>query len=112
MQKPISDKIQIGQTLNSARDCGRDSSINGEGTLENIISKVDKSTNVIKTGHADKDLCRYYPIILPITRQSQVAGKLPRKAYLVEIYTDKKQFDCKYLFKLQLDASVHPYQIY
>ena len=48
MQKPISDKIQIGQTLNSARDYGGVSSIKGEGKLENIISKVDKSTNVIK----------------------------------------------------------------
>ena len=48
MQKPISDKIQIGQILNPARDYGRVSSINDEGTLENIISKVDKSTNFIK----------------------------------------------------------------
>ena len=43
--------------------------------------------------------------------------KKPRKAYASKTYTDNKQFefminDCKYLFKLQLDASVHPYQIY
>ena len=59
MQKPISDKIQIGQTLNPARDYGGVSFINDEGTLENIISKVDKSTNFIKTGQADEDLSRY-----------------------------------------------------
>ena len=50
MQKPISDKIQIGQTLNPARDYGGVSSINNKGTLEKIISKVDKSTNFTKTG--------------------------------------------------------------
>ena len=28
--------------------------------------------------------------MLPITRQSQVAGELPRKAYASDTYTDKK----------------------
>ena len=90
MQKPISDKIQIGQTLNPARDYGGVSSINNERMLENIISKVDKSTNFIETGQADEDLSRYYPNILPITRQSQLPGKLQRKAYASETYMDKK----------------------
>ena len=103
MQKPISDKIQIGQTLNPARDYGGVSSINDEGTLENIISKVDKSTNFIKTGQADEDLSRYYPNILPITRQSQLAGELPRKAYASETYTDKKQFE----FTIEMTANTY-----
>ena len=93
MQKSISEKIQIGQTLNPARDYGGVSSINDEGTLENIIRKVDKSTNFIQTGQADEDLSRYYPNILPITRQSQVVGELPRKAYASDAYTNKKQFE-------------------
>ena len=103
MQKPISDKIQIEQTLNPARDYGGVSSINDEGTLENIISKVDKSTIFIKTGQADEDLSRYYPNILPITRQSQVAGELPRKAYASETYTDKKQFE----FTIEMTANTY-----
>ena len=93
MQKSISDKIQIGQTLNPARNYGGVSSINDEGTLENIISKVDKSTNFIKTGQADEDLSRYYPNVLPITRQLLVVDELPRKAYGSDTYTDKKQFE-------------------
>ena len=103
MQKPISDKIQIGQTLNPARDYGEVSSINDQGTLENIISKVDKSTNFIQTGQADEDLSRYYQNILPITRQSQIAGKLPRKAYASEICTDKKQFE----FTIEMTANTY-----
>ena len=90
MQRPISDKIQLGQTLNPARDYGSVSSINDEGTLENILGKVDKTTQVIGTGKADEDLSRYYPNILPITRQSQIAGEVPRKAYATNTYTDKK----------------------
>ena len=103
MQKPISDKIQIGQTLNPAMDCGGVSSINDVGTLENIISKVDESTNFIKTVQADEDLSRYYPNILPITRQSQLASKLPRKAYASEKYTDKKQFE----FTIEMTANTY-----
>ena len=59
MQKPISDKIRLGQTLNPARDYGGVPSINDEGTLENLISKVDKVTDFVATGKADGDLSRY-----------------------------------------------------
>ena len=59
MQKPISDKIQLGQTLNPAGDYGGVPSINDEGTLENLISKVDKVTDFVATGKADGDLSRY-----------------------------------------------------
>ena len=59
MQKPISDKIQLGRTLNPARDYGGVPSINDEGTLENLISKVDKVTDFVATGKADGDLSRY-----------------------------------------------------
>ena len=91
MQKPISDKIPIGQALNPARDfLGGVPSINDEGTLENILGKVDRTTNFLKTGRADEDLSRYYTNILPITRQSQLAGELPRKAYATDTYTNKK----------------------
>ena len=53
MQKAISDKIQLGETLNPARDYGGVSSINDEGTLENLLSKVDKAQNFIGKGKAD-----------------------------------------------------------
>ena len=90
MQRPISDKIQLGQTLNPAQDYGGVSSINDEGTLENILGKVDKTTQFIGTRKADEDLSGCYPNILPITRQSQIAADLPRKAYATNTYTDKK----------------------
>ena len=103
MQKPISNKIQIVQTLNPARDYGGVSSINDKGMLENILSNVDKSTNFIKTGRADEDLSRYYPNILPITRQAQVAGELPRKAYASKTFTDKKKFE----FTLEMTTNTY-----
>ena len=57
----------------------------------------------MKTGKADGDLSRYFPNILPITRQSQVTGELPRKADARVTYSDKKQME----FILDLTASTY-----
>ena len=93
----------MGETLNPARDYGGVSSINDEGTLENLLIKVDKAQSFIGKGKADGDLLSYYPNILPITRQSQIAGKLPRKAYASVTYSDKKQLE----FVLDLTANIY-----
>ena len=57
----------------------------------------------MKTGKADEDLSRYFPNILPVTRQQQIAGEIPRKAYASVTYTDKKQFQ----FILNLTANTY-----
>ena len=97
MQKVISNKTQLGDTLNPLDDYAGVPSINDERTC------VEKVRGFLKTGKADGDSSRYFPNILPITRQSQVAGKLPRKAYASVTYSDKKTIGiyirsyCKYL---------------
>ena len=106
MPKAISDKIQLGQTLNILDDYAGVLSIKDEGTLENLIGKVDKVRGFVKTGKADGDLSRYYPNILPITRQLQIAGELPRTAYGSITYSDKKQFE------FTLDVTANTYSNY
>ena len=103
MQAPISNNVQLGDTLNPLKDYAGVPSINDEGTLENLYDKVDKVTNFMKTGKDDGDLARYFPNILPISRQSQIAGELPRKAYASVTYTDKKQLE----FVLKLTANTY-----
>ena len=103
MQKALSKKIQLGDTLNPLDDYAGIPSINDEGTLENLIGKVDKVRGFLKTGKADGDLSRYFPNILPITRQSQIAGELPRNAYASVTYSVKKQLE----FLLDLTASTY-----
>ena len=103
MQKALTNKIQLGDTLNPLDDYAGIPSINDEGTLENLIGKVDKVRGFLKTGKADGDLSRYFPNILPITRQSQIAGELPRKAYASVTYSVKKQLE----FLLDLTASTY-----
>ena len=106
MQKAISDKIQLGKTLNPLNDYGGIPSINDEGTLENLITKVDKVCGFVATGKADGDLSRYYLNIFPITRQAQIVGKIPRKSYANFTYSDKKQF------KFVLDLTATKYSNY
>ena len=103
MQKSITNNIQIGQTLNPAKDYGAVSSINDEGTLENIIGKLDKSKDFIATGVAGEDLGRYYPNIYPITRQAQIASDFPKKAYASDNYVDKKMLE----FTIQMTANTY-----
>ena len=57
----------------------------------------------MSTGKADGDLARYFPNILPVTRQVQIAGGVPRKAYTSVTYTDKKQLQ----FILDLTANTY-----
>ena len=103
MQRAISDEIQLGETLNPLNDYGVVPSINDEETLESLIGKEDTVRGFVATGKADGDLSRYYPNILPITRQAQIAGELPRKSYASITYSDKKQFE----FVLDLTANTY-----
>ena len=103
MQRAISDEIQLGETLNPLNDYGGVPSINDEETLESLIGKEDTVRGFVAAGKADGDLSRYYPNILPITRQAQIAGELPRKSYASITYSDKKQFE----FVLDLTANTY-----
>ena len=96
MQKAISNKIQLADAFNPSDDYGG-------GTLENLISKVDKAHGFMGAGKTDEDLARYFPNILPVTRQVQMAGEVPRKAYASVTYTDKKQLE----FILDLTANTY-----
>ena len=102
MKKTISNKIQLGDTLNPLKDYSGVPSINEEN-LENLFQKVDKVGELWKTGKANGDLSRYFPDILPVSRQAQIAGKLPRKAHASVTYLDKKQLE----FVLNLTANTY-----
>ena len=103
MQKAISNKIELGNTLNPLHNYADVPSINDDGTLENLIGKADKVRSLMSTGKADGDLARYFPNILPVTRQAQVAGEVLRKVYTSVTCTDKKQLE----FILDLTANTY-----
>ena len=103
MQKAISNKIQLGDTFNPLDNYVGVPSISAEGNLKNLIGKVYKVRGLMSAVKADGDLARYSPNILHVTRQAQIAGEVPRKAYASVTYTDKKQLE----FILDLTANTY-----
>ena len=103
MPRNISNKIQLGNTLNPLQDYGGIPAVDDEGNLENLYSKVDKIGAFWKTGKADEDLWRYIPNVLPVTRQNQIAGSIPRKAFASVTYSDKNILE----FVLELTANTY-----
>ena len=93
MQWNISNKIQLEDNLNPLQDYGGVSAVDYDGNLENLYSKVDKIGVFWKTGKADEDLSRYVPDILPVTRQNQIAGTIPRKAFASVTCSDMKMLE-------------------
>ena len=103
MPRNISNKIQLGNTLNPLQDYGGIPAVDDEGNLENLYSKIDKIGAFWKTGKADEDLWRYIPNVLPVTRQNQIAGSIPRKAFASVTYSDKNILE----FVLELTANTY-----
>ena len=99
----MSNKIPLGNTLNPLQDYEGVPAVDDEGNLENLYSKVDKIGAFWKNGKADEDLSRYIPNILPVTRQNQIAGTIPRKAFASVTYSDKKILE----FVLELTANTY-----
>ena len=86
MQKALSNKIQLGETLNLLKDYAGVHSINDEGTLENLFQKVDKVGEFWKEVKGDGNLSGYFPNVLPVRSWSQIASKLPRISYASVTY--------------------------
>ena len=103
MQRNISNKIQLGDTLNPLQDYRNILAVGDERNLENLYSEVDKIRAFWKTGKADEDLSRYIPNILPVTRQNQIVGTIPRKAFASVTYSGKKILE----FVLELTANTY-----
>ena len=91
MQRRISNKIQLGDTLNPALDYSGVPAVDDEANLESIYGKADES------------LARYIPNLLPVTRQNQLADTNPRKAFASITYSDKKNLE----FILELAANTY-----
>ena len=67
MQWTISNKIQLGTTINPLKDASAVSSIDDEGNLESLYSKVDKIGKFWKVGKADDNLARYIPNLTEVS---------------------------------------------
>ena len=103
MQRRISNKIQLGDTLNPALDYSGIPAVDDEANLESTYEKIDKIGRFWKSGKADESLARHIPNLFPVTRQNQLADTNPRKAFASITYSDKKNLE----FILELAANTY-----
>ena len=90
MQREISNKIQLGETLNPLNDVSAVSSIDNTSNLKDVFGKVDKLGDLWDKGTTYASLIRYIPGLSNVLRQGKVFNILPKKAYATSTYTVKK----------------------
>ena len=61
MQREISNKIQLGETLNPLHDVSAVSFIDNTSNLKDVFGKVDKLGDLRDKGNTDASLRRYIP---------------------------------------------------
>ena len=102
-KKEISNKIQLGETLNPLNDVSAVSSIDNTSNLKYIFGKVDKLKDLWDKGTSDASLRRYIPGLRNFLMSGKIFNITPKKAYLTPTYADKKTLE----FTIDLLANTH-----
>ena len=90
MQREISNKIELGETLNPLNNISLVSSIDNTSNLKDVFGKVDKLRDLRDKGTADASLIWYIQGLSNVSRQGKILNIVPKKAYTTSTYTDKK----------------------
>ena len=99
MQREISDKVFLGNTVSPFEDAGRFSAIDKTASNYNDAKeKVRKIRELIKTGQYDQDIVKYIPGSLEVTFQGMLEDIDTREKMAHPSYTDMEQLD----FQIQL----------
>ena len=103
MQREISYKIELGETLNPLNNISVVSSIDNTSNLKDVFGKVDKLRDLWDKGTADASLIWYIPGLRNVSRQGKIFNIVPKKVYATSAYTDKKTLE----FTIELAANTH-----
>ena len=87
----ISNKIQLGETLNPLNDVSVVSSIDDTSNLRDVFGKVDKLRDLWDKGIADASLIRYILGLHNVSRQEKIFNIVPKQAYTTSTYTTSKK---------------------
>ena len=79
MQREISNKIQLGETLNPLNKVSVVLSIDNTSNLKDVLGKVDKLGNLRDRGQADASLIRYILGLSNVSRQGKIFNIVPKK---------------------------------
>ena len=98
MQREISDKNTLGDTLNPINDARRSTAIDKTTSNSNDAKeKVQKITDLINMGRYDADLAKYIPGFMDLAIQGILDDIDTRERVANPSYKDKEQLDFQIL---------------
>ena len=106
MQREISNKIQLGETLNPLNNISAVLSTDNTSNLKDVFGKVDKLGDLWDKGTIDVSLIRYIPGLSNVSRQGKIFNIVPKKAYATSAYSHKKTLE----FTIELGANTYKLQ--
>ena len=93
MQRETSNKVQLGENLNPLKDIVKVPAIDNTSNLKDVFKKVNKPGNLWEDGRMDYSLIRYFPGLVTVSGKGQIYSIIPRKAYALTNYVDKKTLE-------------------
>ena len=98
MQREISDKVTLGDTLNQYEDARRSSTIDRAASNYNDArEKVQKIRELISTSRYNKDLAKYIPGVLELAFQGMLEDNDTKEKTVHPSYKDMEQLDFQIL---------------
>ena len=98
MQREISDKVFLGNTVSPLDEVGRSSAIDRTASNYNDAKeKVKKIRELISIGRYDKDIAKYIPNLLELKFQGMLEDIDTREKVAHSSYSDIEQLDFKIL---------------
>ena len=82
IKREISNKSQLGETLNPLNNVSAVSSIDNPSNLKDVFGKVDKLGDLWEMGTADASLIRYIPGLSNVSRQGKIFNIVLKKRVL------------------------------
>ena len=94
MQREISNRVFLGQTVFPYEDAGRSSTIDRTASNYNDAKeKIKKMRELISTGKYDKDIARYIPGILELKFQGMLEDIDTREKVAHSSYTNMEELN-------------------
>ena len=94
MQKEISDRVFLGQTVSTYENAGQSSAIDRiASNYDDAKEKIKKMRELISTGKYDKDIVRYIPGVLDLKFQGMLEDIDTREKVVHSSYTDMEGLD-------------------
>ena len=101
MQAAKSNRVKLGENLNPLEDATGVNSTEFSADIENLITKLDKLSDLYDSGKIDADVLRYILGMSKISYQGQIDWIETRRSYAASTYTDMQMLE----FNIELTAN-------